>query len=113
MCTHTDGAPYSKTHSCTTINFSALLSKGDEKLNKYPCASFIKLRRDSGNPGAWAHLVADFEALAEGRDSAGGGFVSLHSDGTPWRFALLFAKADEEARCNDFGLPHFAGKIEV
>ena len=26
-----------------------------------------------------------------------------------WRFVLLAAKADEEVRCNEWGLPHFGG----
>ena len=33
--------------------------------------------------------------------------------GTLWRFALLFVKSDEDARCNDFGLTHFSGANEV
>ena len=44
-----------------------------------------------------------FVALETGRDRGG----------TLWRFALLFVKSDEDARCNDFGLTHFSGANEV
>ena len=33
--------------------------------------------------------------------------------GILWRFALLFAKSDEDARCNEFGLVHYSSAGEV
>ena len=73
------------------------------EVTQFLCYSFLK-----GNPDADAEalqmLLADFDALATGL---------LH--GTPiardgrktWKFVLLVAKADEEARCNVFGLPQW------
>ena len=70
------------------------------EVTQFLCYSFLK-----GNPDADAEalqmLLADFDALATGL---------LH--GTPiardgrktWKFVLLVAKADEEARCNVSGL---------
>ena len=49
-------------------------------------------------------LLADFDALATGLLQG----TPIARDGRrTWKFVLLVAKADEEARCNVFGLPHW------
>lgn len=46
-------------------------------------------------------MLADFEALASGS------FGLRDTQGIDWRPLLLFGLADEECRCNDWGLPHW------
>ena len=102
LALHADGGPYSKTSSCYCISFSALLSVGHEKLVQFLCSSNVK-KTGSGIDQFWEHLISDFTALGSG----------ITCGGSSWSFALLFCKTDEEARCNDFGFPHFASATEV
>ena len=112
LTVHTDAAPYTKTQSCVTISFSGLLGAGDTKLKKFPVASFIKVTDSTeGQHAAWRRICADFEALAGGQ--VNGETVAQHADGAPLQFALLFAKADEDARSNEFGLTHYSGRNEM
>ena len=37
----------------------------------------------------------------------------MHRGLTHWRFALLYAKCDEEVRCNEFGFAHYWAGNEV
>lgn len=107
---HADAGPYSKTSSCYCISFSGLLAVGDEQLVKYLCSSHIK-----GEGGRidtfWAHLISDFTALGCGK--VGGCEIARDAEGNLWRFALLYCKSDEEARCNDFGFAHFSAAAEI
>ena len=59
----------------------------------------------ASDPIAWAALLADFDSLATG--VVDGADVARDADGTRWKAILLIATADEEARCNEFGLPHY------
>ena len=111
LCVHSDGAPFTKTKSCFTISFSSLLGLGDAKQTKFAICSFIKSKNERGHWPAWQHVVDDLEALATG--VVNGEVVATNSDGTPWRFALLFVKSDEDVRSNEFKLAHFSGAIEV
>ena len=54
----------------------------------------------------WERFIADVDDLAAGVVNG----KRVAADGRRmWRFVLLFAKADEEVRRNEFGLPHVWG----
>ena len=84
---------------------SSLLSDGDEKITKFLCATCIKSKSCTLR-SAWARLLIDFDELAEHIDVR-------DSDGTTWHFVLLFAKADEECRANEWRLVHWNAADEV
>ena len=75
------------------------------------CASHVKRNGGDQDFHWWGHLIDDFHALGSG--DLHGEDVVRDSDATVWRFALLFAKSDEDVRANDFGLAHFPAIDEV
>ena len=83
-----------------------MLSEGSEKLTQHLIYSWLK-DEPGGDTVAWQAVLADFDAMAQG-------IVDGHpiaQDGRKtWKFVLMVAKADEEARCNVFGLPHFGAE---
>ena len=111
LTVHADGAPFTKSSSCYCIHFSSMLSMGEERLTKFLCCSFIK-EQGSNDHIAWQRLIPDFLLLAKGENSSGEPLVR-DPDGTSWCFAVLFCKADEQCRCDDFGLTHYAGVSEM
>ena len=94
---HEDAGPFAKKKSCNVLSFSTLLGDETENLRQWTIASYIKTGPATNEQLAalWAPLLADLRSLAEGRDIG------------PWRFILLFAKADLECRSNSWGLPHY------
>ena len=59
----------------------------------------------------WTRSLDNLPQLGSG--VVDGQEVARDADGTLWTFALLFVKADEDVRANDFGLVHFGGRSEV
>ncbi len=108
---HADAGPFSKTTACYVVSFSSLLGLGEAKLCKYMCAAHVKRNGGDQDFHWWGHLIDDFHALGSG--DLHGEDVVRDSDATVWRFALLFAKSDEDVRANDFGLAHFPAIDEV
>lgn len=97
LTVHEDAGPYAKKKSCNVISFSSLLGEGSEKLRQWPIASYIKAGPSTSEQidALWVPLLADFRSLVEDRICG------------PWRFILMFAKADLENRSNAWGLPHY------
>ena len=106
---HEDAGPITKKSSANCISFASLLAEGNEKLTHFLCVSYIKKVRAEGvdNAPMWQALLADLEALCTG--AVNGRIVApVEPDGhVGWRFVILFAKADEQVRCDDWGLPHY------
>ena len=102
---HSDAGPCTKAKSTNCVSWSALLGSGGEKSSKFLVCSCVKLdsRRDTPS---WERLLQDFAQLATG---VVGGKEVARDKRRLWRFVLLAAKADEEVRCNEWGLPHFGG----
>ena len=74
-----------------------------EKVTHFLSYSFIK-SGGSDDAVAFQQVIADFDALASGMLED----RPIARDGRrTWKLVLLIAKADEEARCNVFGLPHW------
>ena len=57
-----------------------------------------------GNASLWKATVDDFEALCTGR--VRGRVIAPRPDDRCFKFVVLFAKADEKTRSDDWGLPH-------
>ena len=111
-CTiHQDAGPYSKKSSCDCWSFSSLLANGNETLTKYLMATSIKLSGQKPSDRAWSIILKDFDDLSTGLVK--GAPVARDEDGTVWSFVLLFAKADQECQCVEWGLPHYGGQDEV
>ena len=104
LAMHEDCGPCSKKLSARCLSFSSILGEGSEKLTHFLCASSIKESKDADDFLAWEAMIADFEALASGS------FVLRDTQGVDWKALLLFGQADEECRCNDWGLPHFSAE---
>ena len=104
---HEDSGPCSKGASCNAISWSGLLGEGAEKLTQYLICSFLKVTGDSSNrvdEPAWERILRDCEEMATG--IVGG--QEMARDGRKlWRFILITCKADEDTKCNDWGMPHF------
>ena len=100
---HSDAGPCTKAKSTNCVSWSALLGSGGEKSSKFLVCSCVKT--DSrGDWPSWERLLQDFAQLAT---SVVGGQEVARNKRRLWRFVLLTAKADEEVRCNEWGLPHF------
>jgi hypothetical protein len=110
LAVHEDCGPCTKKLSARCLSFSSVLGEGSEKLTNFLCASALKQPKGDDDHKAWEAMLADFEGLAAGKID--GKDIGLDEDATSWRFVLLFAKADEECRCNDWGLPHFSARDE-
>eukprot|EP00959_Pyramimonas_sp_CCMP1952_P177472 3709781-Pyramimonas_sp.AAC.1 len=107
LAVHEDAGPVTKKLSARCLSFSGVLGVGTEKLTNLLCASAIKGKKGEDDLKAWDVIIADLETLASG------GFELRDADGSLWKFVLMFAKADEECRCNDWGLVHFSSADEV
>ena len=94
-----DAGPYSKMLSCDTICFGSLAGHGPEKTTRVLLATAVKSKDNRLDTKIWDALLADFEKLATK------GFTD--GSGERWKGILLFAKADEQQRCDDWGLPDF------
>jgi hypothetical protein len=104
---HVDAAPCSKKKSFLSISFASLLRQGEEKRTQFVCATCVKA--DSGCCDVvWNAILADMDSLATG--AADGNDIACGSDGVRWKAVLLIAKADEQARCEEFGLSHYNGE---
>ena len=110
LAVHEDAGPVSKSQSATIISWSSIVGKGSEKLTHFPIASWVKGKHEtqlSDHP-CWQVLLHDFEKLARGHDhERAESIVADAGGGRPWRFVLLFAKADEQNRCDQWGLVHY------
>ena len=98
---HSDAGPCSKTGSVNIVSVPPLLANGPELLTKYPCASYLKNEEYDRN--IWTKVLADFDKL-------GGG---VECGGVCWQHALLFSKADEQAKCADYGATHYNAESEI
>ena len=110
---HEDAGPCSKTSSSNCVGFSSLLSRGDEKMCKFLCFSFIKsTTQNRCEYDAWRRVLQDLEEMTTGK--AGGKEIAHDTDtGIIWKFVLLFAKGDGEVQAVTWGLPHHSSKDEV
>eukprot|EP00969_Alexandrium_andersonii_P201922 8922233-Alexandrium_andersonii.AAC.1 len=74
-------------------------------------ASSIKVPGAKPLDKAWPMILKDFDDLSTG--FVNGSPIARDADGTVWRFVLLFAKADQDCQCVEWGLPHYGAKDEV
>ena len=100
LAVHEDAGPCTKKLSARCLSFSGVLGEGSEKLTNFLCASAIKSTKGNEDHKAWEAMLADFEHLANGSIDV------IDAEGTSWDFVLVFSKADEACRCNDWGLTH-------
>ena len=106
LAVHTDAGPCTKSLSCYCVSWSSILSVGPEKLTKFLICSYTK-EEGPAELRVWERLIQDFDALAAGRLAE----TPIAQEGRrTWRFILLVAKMDEEARCNDFGWAHYGAE---
>ena len=92
---HEDAAPVTKLMSANMISVSSILGIGNEKLTHFLLATHIKrnIQDSEDHTALWMAMLEDFETL-----------MTLDPDARgPWRFLLLFSKADEEVRCVEWG----------
>lgn len=96
---HEDAAPVTKIMSANMISFSSAIGLGSEKDTQFLCATFIKRKKAEAedHSALWAAMLGDFEGLMQ-PDNEGRG---------PWKFLLMFAVADEEVRCVEWGLASY------
>jgi hypothetical protein len=106
LAIHEDCGPCTKKLSARCLSVFSVLGEGSEKLSHFLCASAIKVAKDEDDFKAWEAMLADFEALASGMIDL------VDAQGVNWDFVLLFGLADEEGRCNDWGLPHYSSADE-
>ena len=104
MVLHEDAAPVTKMLSSNMLSSSSLLGLGNEKVTQLLHATYIKRKKADGEDHGllWAALMADFEGLMQNDQASRG----------PWRFLLLFALADEEVRCVEWGLTSWGAANE-
>ena len=108
---HEDAGPISKLSSADCVSWSSIVWEGDEKVTHLLSWSYIKSKSSSLDKSyAWDVFLKDWEALATG--FVDGQAVARHDSGEVWSFALMFAKADEETRCNAWGLTHWQSADE-
>ena len=108
---HQDAGPISKLSSADCVSWSSVLGEGDEKVTHVLSWSYIKAKQNKPDIScAWDVFLKDWEALATGY--VDGQAVARHDSGEVWSFALMFAKADEETRCNAWGLTHWQSASE-
>ena len=115
MTLHEDAGPFTKKSSANCLSIAPVLGEGNEKLKHFLCASYVKRNRDADvdNSAMWRTLLADLEALASGVvDGLPIAPVAPGSDDM-WRVVVVFAKADEQVRCDDWGLTHYNASHEV
>ena len=107
---HEDAGPCSKTLSVNNVSFASLLATGDEKITKFLCCTYVTKEKggESAFP-AWRRILQDFDELSTGEVS--GSHVALDQDGNPLQFISMFAKLDEDVRCNSWGLPTSALRL--
>ena len=107
LAVHTDAGPCTKALSCTCISWSSLLGDGPEKLTKFLACSYLK-ERGHKETTVWEALLEDFDVLAAGVLNS----ERIAPQGRrSWKFVLLVAKMDEEARCNEFGWAHYGADM--
>ena len=111
LCIHEDAGPITKKSSANCISIAGLLGSGNEKLTHWLCSTYIKKKKgEIDNTAMWNALIADLEALSSGEI---GGSIVAPVGGTDslqkWRFVCLFAKADEQVRCDEWKLIHYNG----
>ena len=101
---HIDAGPTTKRKSTTCISWTSMLAEGPEKEVQFLIGSYIKAA-PGGDHQAWEAVVADFDAMSTG---VVGGREIARDGRRLWKLMLLVVKADEEVRCNTFGLSHWA-----
>ena len=96
-----DAGPYAKGQSADCICVSSIISEGDEKVTRVLLATAIKSKDDPLGTEVWDYILAELEKLALT------GF--LDADGKRWNGMPLVSKADEQQRCDEWGLPDYRG----
>jgi hypothetical protein len=127
---HGDGGPFSKTRSAMFVQWGALLSSGAESDTRFFAMTYVKgLEAFHGETG-WRYLLWSFDVLAsgvhpfadfrghkylEGSEEArvAGTPLAVDADGSMWRCALVYAKADLEFWANEIGFPHWSSSGQV
>ena len=101
---HSDAGPCTKAKSTNCVSWSALLGSGGEKSSKFlVCSALNSTAAETGQAGN------DFYKTSSKATGVVGGKEVARDKRRLWRFVLSAAKADEEVRCNEWGLPHFGG----
>ena len=112
LTVHADAGPFTKTTACYCVSFSPLLGAGEAHFTKYLVASYVQKKSSPETDYPfWTRLLDNLLQLGSG--VVDGQEVARDADGTLWTFALVFVKADEDVRANDFALVHFEGKNEA
>lgn len=111
---HEDAGPISKGLSASSVSWSSLVGKGTEKVSHFPVGTWVKAKKAESLSTApfWDRLLKDFEMLASGVDERGTPILQ-DEQGRVWRLVLVYAKADEQQRCDEWGLVHYNGPDEV
>ena len=83
-------------------------------MTHFPAGTWVKTRRAESLSVApfWDALLEDFEMLASGEDASGRPCLK-DEQGRVWRLVLVYAKADEQQRCDEWGLVHYNDPDEV
>ena len=113
LALHEDAGPVTKQLSATCLSFSAVLGEGTEKISHFLCASYLKRVGNNSElqgKALWGAILSDFEALSRGRIGGLDVAAASGSAGGRWRFLPLFAKGDEQTRCDQWGLVHYSGR---
>ena len=106
LTVHADAGPFTKTTTCDCVSSSPLLGAGEAHFTKYLVASYVQKKSSPETDYPfWTRLLDNLLQLGSG--VVDGQEVALDADGTLWTPALLFVKADEYVRANDFGLVQF------
>ena len=101
---HEDAGPCTKRKSSNVINWSSLLSRGNDKTTRMPIGSYIKLKQTkvATTDGAWAEILQSFELLASQATSSAP--IAKTDDGHRFGAVLMFACGDCGARSREWGL---------
>ena len=110
-CLHQDAGPASKKLSAYCISFGSILAQGQERMVRFLLATALKRKAIPLDWAVWESVLTDMDGLGQGL-LPGGQYVR-YQRGVDWKFCLTFVRADEEARCNNFGLPHWGSRAHV
>ena len=110
-CLHQDAGPVSKKLSAYCISFGSILSQGQEKVSRFLLAIAIKRKTIPLDWAVWEAVLQDLDCLAQGLLPSGEPLRDRQ--GGVWSFCLMTMRADEEARCNNFGFPHWGAREHV
>ena len=99
-CTiHADAGPVTKTKSAMCLSWSSMLAYGIEKQTKFLVASWLK-DGDADDSEVYRLMLEDFDKLS----------CDMEAN---FQFCLLFAKADEQCHCDEWGMTSYNAADET